>query len=449
MGLTIDRQPTTERPPQVSSPRQDTKDESPLNASSLSSSSQTARHETRRALVERAAVNTTTPLTTKIEEQPGIVEVTTYMVKKGDTASAIARSVASTRNSPEKQLAIMREVNGHDLETLHIGQKIFVPTKEPPTLGRHRVAEQEDLASIAKLFNTTVGLLRAINQTTDNLPLRVGDDLRVPLDKPQSLLSENGRPSSSKQNPTLPMNPQDVEYFVANLNSDFGGLCRSFESKGRLDAYSNAAADRGGASWGCYQIARPTMPTFLTYLKQLDTRPDASTETKQVATKAYEALRSHRPDSKEFKQEWGHLAQTDPRDFRTLQHNFILETHLIPVLKEAHKLGFDITPQTAEVFLSIGVQHGGFRRILMNAASSLDIRTASTEEQIEALYGSRRAYVKELRDTKVEELSESKNMSSADKKSMTTKVDRLWTSVLNRYDQEEKLAKSLVKNQNE
>ena len=135
-------------------------------------------------------------------------------------------------------------------------------------------------------------------------------------------------------------------------------------------------------------------------------------------------------------------------DFPALQHSFILDTHLTPVLKEAKKLGFDITPQTAEVFLSIGVQHGNFGTILRQAAQSVDMNKASTEKQIEALYDSRRAYVEEIKEAKLEKVAESKKLSKGTKHKLAEKVEKLWNSVLHRYDREERIAKALSESGN-
>jgi hypothetical protein len=188
------------------------------------------------------------------------------------------------------------------------------------------------------------------------------------------------------------------------------------------------------------------MPLFMEYLKGAGKLSDLSAEEMRVAVKAYGALQGHKPDSPKFQQEWNYLTKTDPRDFRALQHHFILDTHLSPVLREASKLGFDITPQTAEVFLSIGVQHSRFDVILRNAARSIDVSTATTEKQISALYESRREYVKEIKEEKLDEIASSKNLSKDSKRSISGKVETFWNSVLNRYDREETLALGLVHN---
>jgi hypothetical protein len=217
-----------------------------------------------------------------------------------------------------------------------------------------------------------------------------------------------------------------------------------FESQGQTNAYSNTKADPGGASWGCYQIAESTMPMFIEHLKEARTAPNLSTEQRKVASKAYDALKDNAPDSASFKRDWLYLAKTDPRDFRALQHNFILDTHLVPVLREAKNLGFDITPQTAEVFLSIGVQHGRFAAILKDAAGSIDLATSTTEQQVAALYESRRDYVLDIKEGKLEKVAESTKLSTASKKSLSAKIERLWNSVLNRYEHEEQLALDLL-----
>ena len=439
MALTVAPSKETSSPAQA--PTQ-VPSETPLSESTITSAPH-QREDVRRAIAQGAQPATLTPPAVSRESE--LVRVTTYIVKRGDTASEIAQRVASDRHPLQEQLALMRELNACDLDSLKIGQRICVPTKDQPSIVLYRVTSGDTLESLAQQFNTTPGILQIVNKMRDGDPLPVGEHINVPYDAPRSLLDEGERPPQLKQKSVVkPIPPSDIETFVGGLKTDFGGLCRSFESRGRTNAYSNAKADPGGASWGCYQIAQSTMPMFVTYLKEAATARDLTTEQRQVAAKAYEALKGDKPDSASFKRDWSYLATTDPRDFRALQHNFILDTHLVPVLKEAKKLGFDITPQTAEVFLSIGVQHARFAEILKGAATSIDLATSTTEQQVAALYESRRGYVKELKEEKLEDIAESTRLSKASKRDLKGKVERLWDSVLNRYDREERLALSLI-----
>jgi LysM repeat protein len=379
-----------------------------------------------------------------MKDAPDLVRVTTYVVKPGDTASEIAQTVASHRHPLEKQLGLMQELNGGNLDKLRVGQRICIPTKEQPGFVLYHVCTGDTLSQLAERFNTTIGLLQVINKMGDSETLRAGEYLHVPYDAPRSLVEEEVSAAAPANTPAVnPTLSSTIESFVARLKSDFGELCRKFESKGKTNAYSNAEVDPGGASWGCYQIAQSTMPMFLHYLKSAQAQSELTPEQQRVAAKAYEALQHNKPDSTAFQRDWNYIAHTDPRDFRALQHNFILDTHLTPVLKEAHKLGFDITPQTAEVFLSIGVQHGRFETILREAARSIDLASAPTEQQIAALYDKRREYVEDIKEQNLEDVSKLKGLSKAQKKTEAEKVERLWNSVLSRYDREEKLALNL------
>jgi hypothetical protein len=292
-------------------------------------------------------------------------------------------------------------------------------------------------------------LLEALNDLGNGVKLIPGQHVKVPHDSPVSIVAEEPSPSALSNTPargrTAPVN---IEDFVAGLKGNFGGLCRSFESAGKSDAYSNAQADPGGASWGSYQIAEGTMPLFLKYLKEAEKNTDLSAEQKRVAARANGAFLGKEPDSSSFKKEWNYIAKTNPRDFKALQHSFILDTHLTPVLKVAQKLGFEINPQTAEVFLSIGVQHGKFEEILKDAARSRNPERSTTAQQIEALYASRREYVEQIKEAKLENVAESTKLSKSAKQNIAAKIERLWNSVLDRYNREEQQAKALLENAN-
>jgi LysM repeat protein len=399
--------------------------------------------------MQGATPQSTTTAAPEIAAKPDLLRVTTYVVKQGDTASEIAQTVASPLHPWAKQLALMREINDSDLNKLTIGQRICVPAKEQPVIVTYEVTPGDDLKSIAKKCDTTVALLKALNDLGNGVKLIPGQIVKVPHDSPVSIVAEEPSPSALSNTPargrTAPVN---IEDFVAGLKSNFGGLCRSFESAGKSNAYSNAKADPGGASWGSYQIAEGTMPSFLEYLRDANKNTDLTAEQKKVAAKAHGAFLGKEPDSSAFKKEWNYIAKTDPNDFKALQHSFILDTHLTPVLKVAQNLGFEITPQTAEVFLSIGVQHGKFEEILQDAARSRDPKSSTTEQQIEALYASRREYVEQIKEEKLEDVAESKKLSRSAKQTLTAKIERLWNSVLNRYTREERQAKALVENAN-
>ena len=221
-----------------------------LESATVPLSSHPARAEARRAIVKEIQATSGNHAGATLEAQPDIVRVTTYRVKKGDTASEIAESVASERHPREKQLAIMREINRCDLDKLAIGQKIYIPTKEQPAIVLHRITEGDTLTSISEKFNTTVAMLQILNKMGDSANIRAGEHLKVPWNPPTSLLEQD---KSTRQRSTAsiekPVPSSSIESFVSGLKCDFGALCRSFESQGRTTAYANAKTDPGGASW--------------------------------------------------------------------------------------------------------------------------------------------------------------------------------------------------------
>lgn len=420
-----------------------------LDNATVPLSSHPARVEARLAIMQGVHPQASTQTAPTKDTKPDLLRVTTYVVKKGDTASEIAQTVASPERPWKEQLALMREINECDLTKLQVGQRICIPTKEQPVLVNYQVRPEDTLEGLAEKFNTTVGLLQVVNNLGDRIDVASGQYLRVPHNSPRSIVDEEPSPLTPSSTPaTGKAAPVNIEEFVAGLKGNFGELCRSFESAGKSNAYSNAKADPGGASWGSYQIAEGTMPSFLKYLKDADTNPDLTPEQKKVAAKAHGAFVNKEPDSSAFKKEWNYIAKTDPRDFKALQHSFILDTHLTPVLQVAQRLGFEITAKTAEVFLSIGVQHGKFEVILEDAARSRNPATATTEEQIDALYDSRREYVKKIKEAELESIAESKKLSKSAKVTIAAKAERLWNAVLARYTREEQQAKALVDNGN-
>lgn len=97
----------------------------------------------------------------------------TYIVKKGDTLYSIANRYNIT-------VDYLKKINNLTSNTLQIGQilKINEENKEPTT---YKVQKGDSLYSIARRYNTTVDILKEINNLTSNL-LSIGQILQLPSD---------------------------------------------------------------------------------------------------------------------------------------------------------------------------------------------------------------------------------------------------------------------------
>lgn len=97
----------------------------------------------------------------------------TYVVKKGDSLYSIATSYNTT-------VTELKELNNLTNNTLQIGQILRVPSTEEqtPNENTYTVKQGDSLYSIASQFNTTVDILKQINNLTSNL-LSIGQILKL------------------------------------------------------------------------------------------------------------------------------------------------------------------------------------------------------------------------------------------------------------------------------
>lgn len=112
---------------------------------------------------------------------PDQKEMQVYRVKKGDTLSTIARRYRTN-------IAYLRDINDFARKkTLRIGQRIFVPDRTPLKEKRpelvaqkfHIVQKGDNVAMIAKRYNTSVSRLKKLNKLKSKSNLKVG--LRIIL----------------------------------------------------------------------------------------------------------------------------------------------------------------------------------------------------------------------------------------------------------------------------
>ena len=158
-----------------------------------------------------------------------------------------------------------------------------------------------------------------------------------------------------------------------------GSISAKYESGGRgVHTVSSGAGDPGGVSYGTHQLATNT-GTMARYL--------ASAEAKDYAGK-FSGLQ---PGTEPFNQVYKQVAASDPQGFAASQKAFITRTHFDPVSKHAGDLGWAVAdPRVQEVLYSMGVQHGGAKKIVSQAGNP---QGKSVEEQVKMLFEARKSYV--------------------------------------------------------
>ena len=95
-----------------------------------------------------------------------------YTVKKGDTLYSIANRFNTT-------VQALKSLNNLTSNILTIGQTLKIPTTEENTQTTYTVKSGDTLYSIANRFNTTVQVLKSLNNLTSNI-LTIGQILKIP-----------------------------------------------------------------------------------------------------------------------------------------------------------------------------------------------------------------------------------------------------------------------------
>lgn len=100
-------------------------------------------------------------------------------------------------------------------------------------------------------------------------------------------------------------------------------------------------------------------------------------------------------NSPAFKAKWQELGKTDPL-FGAAQYQYIAETHFYPLASYVTQKGLPRTQAIDEALFSMAVQHGKARKICDKAMATLDLKTATEIQIINALYNARSEYVEKL-----------------------------------------------------
>jgi peptidoglycan endopeptidase LytF len=104
-----------------------------------------------------------------------VIDIQTYIVKKGDTLYGIS-------NQYGVSVTELASLNGVDASTLQIGQELVIPDKSgvnPNNMFLYTVKKGDTLYSIAKKYNTSVSAILDLNYLT-NTNLSIGQVIRIP-----------------------------------------------------------------------------------------------------------------------------------------------------------------------------------------------------------------------------------------------------------------------------
>lgn len=151
-----------------------------------------------------------------------------------------------------------------------------------------------------------------------------------------------------------------------------GKTSEQFESGGRgAGAISSGKGDRGGASYGTYQLASKTgdLQKFL----------DSSGYGDQ--------FKGLKPGTPEFNAQWQKTARDDPA-FGDKQHKYIEDTHFTPQMDMLKKNGIDLSDRGAAVkdaVWSTSVQFGGKSSLITKALAGKDASKMSDTEVVNAI----------------------------------------------------------------
>jgi Type VI secretion system spike protein VgrG3-like, C-terminal len=168
---------------------------------------------------------------------------------------------------------------------------------------------------------------------------------------------------------------------AAIADEPLGKLSEKYESGGRGPAtVSTGKGDRGGVSYGTYQLASKVG------------RAD------EFVRKYYsEEFKGLKGGSDEFTARWKKLAADDPKGLRANEHRFIQETHYDPLAQRVEKkLGIALDERShalRDVIWSTAVQHGPNTNVVDMAVKPLlkekPIEELSDEQIIRAIYAER------------------------------------------------------------
>lgn len=188
-----------------------------------------------------------------------------------------------------------------------------------------------------------------------------------------------------------------------NSNYQLGTLSAAYETGG--DPLKIGNDEAGGYSYGRYQIATKT-GTMQSYINYLNRIPEYKSYAEILNNAGGVVAAKQKKQS--FVNAWRKLSQNS--DFNKSQFQFIIETHLTPLLKKVTENDIlDIEnrhPVVKDVLYSMSVQHYGASQIVNRALLALKERYKENTKNIgdaaiiKELYNQRSIYVLSLPESK-------------------------------------------------
>ncbi|MBS1811892.1 MAG: LysM peptidoglycan-binding domain-containing protein [Acidobacteria bacterium] len=231
----------------------------------------------------------------------------------------------------------------------------------------HIVKSGDTLSKIAKSNGLTMAALLAANPALKANPnnLKVGQKIVIPDDDPAPPVVPRPSPGST-----------DIQ---------LGKLSEKFETSGRGPGMvSSGIGDRGGRSYGSYQMTSKPAPGRV---GEFVSQPDFVFRAE---------FRDLSPGSEEFTAKWKALAASRPDEFQESQHEFIKRTHFDPLVEKVKRQdGLDITTRShalQDVVWSTAVQHGPGSAVIHLALARIDVAPDDPqfdEQLIRAIYAER------------------------------------------------------------
>jgi len=276
-----------------------------------------------------------------------------YKVKAGDTLSKIA-----TRNGVSLAQLLKANPKIKNANKIQIGQVINVPGKATATTAKPQPAKQEP----------------AKQQSAEPQP-----------SQPQPSQPEPSQPQTTTVGSVVTAVAVGAAAGAlgAVIAEALGKLSAKYETGGRgPGTVSTGAGDRGGVSYGSYQMA-----SKLGVATRFVTQPGFPWLTDFQNLKA---------GSPEFTTCWKRIAKNDPDAFQKCQHEFIKKTHydlLVAKIMNEDKLDVNSRcPALQDVVWSTAVQHGPNASIVHKAIAKCTLAQTDPgfdEQLIRAIYAER------------------------------------------------------------
>ena len=174
--------------------------------------------------------------------------------------------------------------------------------------------------------------------------------------------------------------PPPIVSQLPSQSTSLGKLSQKYESNGDPGRVSSGAGDKGGASYGAYQMTSSGGGTVARFLKSSAGAPWAS------------EFANLKPGSKEFTAKWQEIAKREPDRFLAAQHEFIKQSHYDPFVEKLKTIGLRVESRSQalqDVVWSTAVQHGSANDVISTALAGRDPAKLSDEELIRAIYAER------------------------------------------------------------